>query len=314
MSIVINQEEIKQHIIHRHENILLDRIIVDELYNGEGALELNIQDQDELDRDIFLTEKQNQRVILSPIFMEIMALAAITCSGKLADDQVVFFTGISQFEKICDLPANSVCKGHVKKLSQKKGFLKYEGRLETADNQVAATGLMTAYFMDGFQEDNTDSLKRSTEFPTFSAPITIDKQRYAKQENMMLVDQLSILSDTSCLTRYTFPTDHPLNKGHFPGNPIMMGVMQWMSIADACTVFLEHTNHNGTINLNCNAIIINQDQIVIAEFKQVECKAWINVDGVINQTDIVKTNRVVFRHTVKPTDTLSIWVSDISIS
>ena len=43
-------------------------------------------------------------------------------------------------------------------------------------------------------------------------------------------------------------------------------------------------------------------------------KAWINVDGIGNQSDIIKTNRIVFRSMVKPGDTLSIWATDITIS
>ncbi|MAH80506.1 MAG: hypothetical protein CMP39_02335 [Rickettsiales bacterium] len=315
MSIVIDQEKIKEHIIHRYENILLDRILVEELDNGKGDLELCITDNDPLGRDIFLTERKfKEKVIMTPIFMEIMALAAITCSGKVEEGQVVFFTGISQFEKFSELPVGQTNKGFVEKLSEKKGFLKYKGDLKTESGQIAATGSMTAYFMQESEQEGDSATKKTIELPSQKDVIPLNKSTYPKQVDMVIANTISVLSDSSCIVNYTYPTDHPLNKGHFPGNPVMMGVMQWMSVADALTAFLEAQEKDGECRISCNAVIANQDNVVIAEFKKVECKAWINVDGIGNQADIIKTNRIVFRSMVKPGDTLSIWATDITIS
>ena len=169
MSIVIDQEKIKEHIIHRYENILLDRILVEELHNGKGDLELCIKENDPLGRDIFLTErKPGETVILTPFFMEIMALASITCSGKVEEGQVVFFTGINQFEKLSELPVDQTNKGFVEKLSEKKGFLKYKGDLKTESGQLAATGSMTAYFMQTSEQEGDAGAKKSIELPTSS--------------------------------------------------------------------------------------------------------------------------------------------------
>ena len=229
MSIVIDQEKIKEHIIHRHENILLDRILLEAIDDGKGNLEVCINENDSLGRDIFLTKKkQEHKVILTPVFMEIMALAAITCSGKVEEGQVVFFTGISQFEKITDLPMGETCKGFVEKISEKKGFLKYKGDLKTESGKIAATGSMTAYFMQESEQEGDEGTKKTIELPSISQLQPIDKQSYPKQASMVLADSIAIISDASCIVSYTYPEDHPLNKGHFPGNPVMMGVMQWM--------------------------------------------------------------------------------------
>jgi 3-hydroxymyristoyl/3-hydroxydecanoyl-(acyl carrier protein) dehydratase len=54
---------------------------------------------------------------------------------------------------------------------------------------------------------------------------------------MVFVDEVSHLNldDPTALLRYTYPQDHPFVEGHFPGNPIMMGITQWIGCADAVT-------------------------------------------------------------------------------
>jgi 3-hydroxymyristoyl/3-hydroxydecanoyl-(acyl carrier protein) dehydratase len=102
---------------------------------------------------------------------------------------------------------------------------------------------MTAYFMQESEQEGDDATKKTIDLPATTETTIIDKSAYPKHPAMVLADRIAILSNDSCIVNYTYPTDHPLNKGHFPGNPVMMGVMQWMSISDTLTAFLETQNN-----------------------------------------------------------------------
>ena len=50
---------------------------------------------------------------------------------------------------------------------------------------------------------------------------------------MTFVDTVHLTTDNEALYGYQYPSSHPLIKGHFPNNPVMMGVCQWQMLEDA---------------------------------------------------------------------------------
>ena len=51
----------------------------------------------------------------------------------------------------------------------------------------------------------------------------------SKSPGMTFVDAYHPLDDPNeFLFSYKYPSSHPLIQGHFPGNPVMMGVCQWI--------------------------------------------------------------------------------------
>ena len=200
MSIIIEDDQIKEHIIHRHENLLLDRIIINKKNEGKGHLEVTISENDHLGRDLFLKEKSHgKKVIIVPIYMEILALAAIACTGKMEKDQIVFFTGISRFKKLLDLEMNHLSKGYVEKVSEKKGFLKYSGMLNNHKDELAANGTMTAFFT---AESNikTEASEKKVEqnLPDFNTDNLVNKDNYSKNSHKI---------KTIALTSNLYPMD-----------------------------------------------------------------------------------------------------------
>ena len=77
-----------------------------------------------------------------------------------------------------------------------------------------------------------------------------------------------------------------------------MGVMQWMSIEDSLSAYLQYKTIEGALKWHCQASIYNQNHIKIAEFKDVELSSWINCDNIKNQTEITSTKRINFRNMV----------------
>ena len=73
-----------------------------------------------------------------------------------------------------------------------------------------------------------------------------------------------------CATRYTYTQNHPCVKGHFPGNPVMMGIMQWMGVSDACfciAKMLKETGKIGQYTLSGNATILKDNGQIVCDIK-----------------------------------------------
>jgi 3-hydroxymyristoyl/3-hydroxydecanoyl-(acyl carrier protein) dehydratase len=130
---------------------------------------------------------------------------------------------------------------------------------------------------------------------------------------MILSDTLSYIDEpnNAFISTYSYPNDHPLIKGHFPKNPIMMGVMQWATLEDALCSYLSHTQTTGTHTWTCNALIYNQHKVLVSTIKNCTLKSWINVSGIKNQAEIQSTQRIMFKNMVKPGDTLYTHITDL---
>ena len=308
MTKTLTQETIKKHIIHRYENLLLDSITTLETEEFSGNLSLDIKEKDPLNRSIFLKKHINNKLTLqTPILMEILALASIVVSGKLKKNEMVIFAAISNFELHTHNKTNNPIKGHVTRLNAKKNFLKYKGSINQ-NNSLIATGEMTAFFTE-ISHSNTPEKTSFT--PPTKAIYTINKSNRHKDSEMIIADEL-LSNEDSIITRYTYPKNHTLIKGHFPGNPLMMCVMQWMSIEDALCAYLEYNHIYESCHWQCDASIYNQLHHKIADFKGVTLQSWINHANTLNQTEIISTKRINFRNMVKPNDTIYTSISNLT--
>ena len=307
MTKTLSQEIIKQHIIHRHENLLLDSITIPDPKHFSGNLSLSIQKKDPLNRNIFLKEHSHESIVLqTPILMEILALASIVVSGKLKKDEMVIFAAISNFQAVSHYLANTLLSGKVNRVNAKNNFLKYKGELYQAEN-IIASGEMTAFFT---QTSHTN-MPEKTSFNVPTKEIgTIKKHNRHKVAEMIIIDTLYDTNE-DIISSYTYPDHHPLIRGHFPGNPLMMGVMQWMSLEDTLCAYLEDKKLTGINTWQCDAAMFNQHGHKIADIKSVTLKSWINDPSTPNQTEIQATKRINFRTMVKPNDTLYTVISNL---
>ncbi len=303
----LTQETIKDHIIHRYENLLLDSITTSSTKDFSGNLSLDLKENDALNRSIFLKKHiDNKQTLQTPIFMEILALASIVVSGKLKKNEMVIFAAISNFELHSHHTPNALIEGHVTRLNAKNNFLKYKGSINQS-NTVIATGEMTAFFTE-VSHSNTPEKTPFT--PPTKSIYTINKSSRHKHKEMIIADELLSAND-SIITRYTYPNNHTLIKGHFPGNPLMMGVMQWMSIEDALCAYLEYSNISECCQWQCDAAIYNQHEHKIADFKGITLQSWINRPNTLNQVEITATRRINFRNMVKPNDTIYTVITNL---
>lgn len=59
------------------------------------------------------------------------------------------------------------------------------------------------------------------------------------REPMLLVDEIEMNADGTCLAKYRIKEDEFFCRGHFPGNPIVPGVIQCEIMAQSCALLVK---------------------------------------------------------------------------
>jgi 3-hydroxymyristoyl/3-hydroxydecanoyl-(acyl carrier protein) dehydratase len=318
---VISQEEIKKKIPHRFENILLDSAeILGTPECPQGTLTLQLSDTDVLGRHIFLSHKYpNQTVLCTPVMMEVLALGAVVACGHVPDDSFLFYAGIRDFRVHGDFLSGQRITGKVSQKSQKATFYQYKGALFSEEGACIAEGDMTAVIVkkEDFSKKHID--ESSLPLPEMSVSLPIAKNADFKSLDMFVSDTIvNIAADFSSICcSYTFPLHHPLVRGHFPGLPVMMGVMQMMGVEDAVFAFihqiLEKTPHRGVIDVACDGVIYDGLGHTVSELKGCLIRTFIAVDAIRDHSEMVGVSKVSFKKSVKPGDTIYFLLSDIRL-
>ncbi len=303
-------EEISKYLPHRYENILVDKVSIET--EEIGHLTLQINEEDALGRTLFMKEKDHgHKVLISPVMMEILALGSIVSRNVILTNETVVFASISDFEKHNDFLINTPVYGTVSLISNKKGFLRYRGELfegSGSSKKIICSGDMLAFFTTGSLDQATPE---NTEPLTFPLNIPIKSPSF-KSSWMHCADSIRYLSDSAITTQYEYPKSHPLIKGHFQGNPLMMGVMQWMSVEDACLQFCEINNLKNHTILTCDATLVTEIGTVISDIKGLKLEVWIDYPNRTNQAEIISTKKISFRNVVRPGEILFTRVENIT--
>ncbi|MBG90827.1 MAG: hypothetical protein CL521_03305 [Actinobacteria bacterium] len=314
MSQTITQDQILAYLPHRYENLLLDQVVShadDTCVKGEFSL--TVGPDDALGRHLFFRHHtEEEQVLIGATSVEILALGSLVCTGKLTETQLAIFTGISQFQKHQHLPLSQLISGQSEKVAQKAGFLSYRGALyRQVDTHPAVTAQVKAFVTDtSASQSEQESPKMGTAPPSGSAT-PIQFKRPSKKAPMIVADGLIESSDTEAWVSYTYPSNHPLIKGHFPGNPVMMGIMQWMAIEDA--VLAHCQMKQGAFSVSTNAEIVKSDGELVAEVKGAQLQGYINDDTYFDSAEIVALKRIVFRRMIVPGEEIFIHLTNCQI-
>ena len=304
----LTQTEIQDRIPHRYENLLLDECLVPTEDNSKFSIQLN--DNDALGRDIFLADHLNDRALPTPILAEIAALACIVSAGKIEPGTFAYFAAITNFS-IENGPVNGSVPltGSTEKMSGKNGFYKY--RFSMATNQQQVNGqLMAFYDTTGDSGGDTESIELLPYIADSLGQTTAIAPNSAKASNMTFVTTKHYHSDSEAVYGYQYPDSHPLIKGHFPGNPVMMGVCQWLMLEDAMSHYFSEAFEDGSQQLTCNAQIFKADHTKVCDIKLATIVGHFTGNHWHVHTSSVK--KVMFKQRVLPNDQLYIHISNIS--
>jgi len=296
---------VQTRIPHRFENLLLDHVdCIQTDTDTRGQFSITVSPGQS--RGIFLQSRGTQQVLIRTALMEILALASVVCTDT-PDDGVIIFASIGNFIIHDDFPAGVPWVGEVVKLKDKGNFVRCRGVIGTASNPNMASGELMAFIISKAQLAEQGSSPKLVDIPPTTELIAVDKTRFGKAPEMVVCDSVCApYANGAVLGLYQYPTTHPLIKGHFPGNPIMMGIMQFLCVEDLCTAAFSHVGVAIGQRVSGNAQIIRTDGALIAEIKQFDVQ--IGSD----QAVILGTKKVVFRESVRPGDTFFISLTDLT--
>jgi len=136
-----------------------------------------------------------------------------------------------------------------------------------------------------------------------------------KRPEMVFIDERVHLSDdlSEATFRYTYPADHVFCAGHFPGNPIMMGIAQWIAVADAAAWLAFERVGAGIVpppdgRRRADAEIVRETGGLVTEVRGLIFTAEVSADGGIGPVRIERTRRVGFRDLVRPGETVFVRI------
>lgn len=119
------------------------------------------------------------------------------------------------------------------------------------------------------------------------------KEYLPHREPMLLVDEIEIDADGICHAKYLVKEDEFFCRGHFPGNPIVPGVIQCEIMAQSCALLVKDeikgktTLYTGIDNLRFKHVVKPGDLCEVTAWLKGRrgpmffCEAVLMVDGLL---------------------------------
>jgi len=303
-------KKLEEYLPHRFENMLLDGL--DVYPDHSSDFELTISEGDASGRDIFAESiSPTLRCIPGPIGIEILALASCVSSGKPLPTQVVLLTGIQNFVQHAPLPFGTPMVGKVHLIGFKRFISKKAGALyDVAGNLLLETELTAALVdIDVLKNIPKQNQACIIDPNTFSCQ-SVSHLSWNKNPAFVLIDK--VCPGPEFIGIGTFLDSHLTAKGHFPGKPILMGVLQLTAIEDTFFAFAfmgPKPYSPGHHRLYGNAVIKNQYGEIVCDCKGLVVQLTLGVPGLSDQAEVVQIARLGFRQSVKPGDTFFVSIS-----
>lgn len=283
-------------IEHRYENVLIDQVVM--TVNADhtvGNCSLMVSADDP--RAVFFQPVPQGMAILSSVYMEIAALASIVCTDYNRSHLIVF-ASISQFVVHRSALLGEVITGTVSKGKEKGGFIRCHANLCVAD-QSLATGNLMAYVIDPTKLGDGAPSKQGI-CPDLTENNPVLRAWFTRQDPMIWVDAVRHDDPQTgvFVTAYQYPGDHPFTRGHFPGKPIMMGVMQIQAIEDSVLAWAHRRGvTSGQVKLDAEIIRV-VDGALTCECRGMVVALQATANGLMTQ--LVSIDKVAFREPVSP--------------
>jgi 3-hydroxymyristoyl/3-hydroxydecanoyl-(acyl carrier protein) dehydratase len=306
----IEGDALEGPIPHRGVNILIDSVkVVSDDESERGESRLCLAPDDARGRDIFLRGSvEGGPVIMEPVFAEHLALSAIcVIRPDMAPGEIAFFSVISSFKLAREIRAGERISAEAVRLRDKGRFRRFHGIVRGEDGSTAAeTDIMAYTAAPAPSAERRDSGKLAAP-PESGETRPVDPAAFGwKRPEMVFVHERTHLSPdmVQAVLRYVYPPDHPFCPGHFPGNPVMMGITQWIAGLDAAAWLLFERAEAGLAaagpsRWKADVDILRESGALVAEVKGLVFSGDVTPDG-IGPLRVEGTRRVGFRDQVRP--------------
>ncbi|GEM_PF-1768250 len=297
----LDRKEICSAIPHRSRNLVLDRL---DFFEEEGILKsrshLRIAEGDPEGRDIFLKREADGRAVYSEAVL--VEHVALTSSVQIAPDtgegKIAFFSTITNFRGAPWFPAGEDLEAVVTPLGRRGPFHRSHCEIHPVGrkDREASVDLMAAV-AEPTAAGRDEGEKKKVEPPAFveRRPVDRDVLGYKPPHMVFLDEETALDRDRLTLTGgYLYPSGHPFTEGHFPDNPVMMGVTQWEGLVD-CAAWMIHRLSLPPGPYLAEGNILRDDGTLVTEIKGVR----VEVVGGGGPPRLLATKRIGFRDMVR---------------
>ncbi len=228
----IKGETLEEYLPHRGTNLLIDWAEVESADRGRTSLRMSRGDG--LGRDVILRRAPGGGEVITETFLvEHLALGAIcVLKREIPAGHAFFFSSVSGFSFPGLARAGETLSGLVVRKRDRGAFRRFEGSLSGEDGRAICSGEIMAYAAPLEAAGGEASRGEAPEGEAVARSL-FDW----KDERLVLLDRVLEKDERGARFVYRYPPDHVFVPGHFPGNPVMMGVCQWQAVADAAWAY-----------------------------------------------------------------------------
>lgn len=281
---------------HRGTNLLIDAVESESTVRGETSL--RVERGDALGRDVVLRSGPGGEEFVGEVFLvEHLALGAIcVLKQELAPGHIFFFSSVSGFRFAELARAGERLSGAVVRKKDRGAFRRFEVCLSGEGGREICSGEIMAY---AAPVETARDEASSVDEPPGGEPVTRSLFDW-KDERLVLLDRLVEKTERGAKFSCSYPRDHVLVPGHFPGNPVMMGVVQWQAVADAAWAYARAAGLEGEHRFSGS--LARPGGGAVAEVK------GLAMD--LGESPVIRSvRRVSFRETARPGDALIVEVA-----
>ncbi|MBN1809160.1 MAG: hypothetical protein JW909_08830 [Planctomycetes bacterium] len=303
---VVEDEKLLSLFPHRAENILVDKVDCPLVPGGmKGTAWLRLTRGDGTGREIFTYKTDGAEYLLSPVACEFIALAGIcVIKPDLSEDEICFFSTISNVEFTGRVRINGRLTASVERLKDRGPFKRFAGAVSDDTGELAHGDTMAYAVKTGTGGADIPGKAGQPPETPMDEPVNKALLFPDKPAAMVFADAVTDRDADSMTitTRFIYPEDHPLTKGHFPGNPVMMGVAQWIAVEDAARLLAAAAGGlNGRHTFA--AELVRPDGTLVADVK----KLVLDFSEPVPET--CSLSRISFRGMVRPGEPVYVRVS-----